>query len=63
MAVPADTPETMPVPAIVAMPVLPDDQVPPLVALANVVTLPTHTCGVPVIAVESEDPTVIVAVL
>ena len=51
-AVPAATPVTTPVAEFtVAIPVLPLLHVPPLVALLNVVVLPTHTVAVPVVAV------------
>ena len=51
IAVPAETPVTMPVPEpIVAIPVAPLVQLPPAVPSVRVVVLPVHTDNVPPIA-------------
>jgi hypothetical protein len=50
VAVPADTPDTTPLLFTVATPVLLLLQVPPVVALLNIVVLPTQTVDVPEIA-------------
>lgn len=51
VTMPAATPVTMPVDdPTVAVPVAPEDHVPPLVASASVSVLPTHTPPAPVIA-------------
>lgn len=47
---PAETPDAIPdVVPIVAMPVAPELQMPPYVALVKLVVEPIHTTGVPVI--------------
>ena len=50
MAVPAETPETVPFEETLAMSVLFDDHVPPEVGSAKRVVLPTQTVNEPVIA-------------
>lgn len=59
MAVPADTPDTMPEEPTVAIAVLNDDQIPPVVASERGIVLPTQTNEPPVIVpAEGEEFTV-----
>lgn len=64
IAVPADTPVTIPVDEpMVAMAVLPLLQSPPPAPSLSVVVVPTHVCNIPVIVVGPEfTVTVVIAV-